>query len=148
MNWILKTFDELTKEELYQLLKIRSEVFVVEQDCAYLDIDDLDQKAHHLYIYNEEKTKIVAYARLFNKGVYYEQAAIGRFLVHEAYRKFGYGHQLMKKSKEIVHNLFKTSEIKIGAQLYLKKFYESHGFQQLGESYIEDGIPHIHMILK
>ncbi|WP_196887106.1 GNAT family N-acetyltransferase [Aureivirga sp. CE67] len=146
MNWILKTFDELSKEELYQLLKLRSEVFIVEQNCPYQDIDDLDQKAHHLYIYNKENTKIVAYSRLFNKGIYYEQAAIGRVLVSEEYRKYGYGHDLMKESKRVIKQLFTTSEIKIGAQLYLKKFYESHGFQQLGDSYIEDGIPHIHML--
>lgn len=148
MNWILKNFDSLTREELYKILRLRSEIFVVEQNCAYQDIDKKDFNALHLFLKENESDKILAYARLFQPGDYYTQASIGRVAVRKKKRREGLGHQLMIKAIEEVENNFHTKPIKIGAQLYLKEFYESHGFVQIDEEYIEDGIPHIHMLRK
>ena len=139
-----KYFSELTTDELYAILQLRSEVFVVEQDCVYQDIDYKDQKALHILGYKGEK--LVAYTRLFKSGDYFDFASIGRVVVQEKERKFGYGHDIMKASISAISEEFKETKIKISAQTYLKKFYESHGFQQVGEGYLEDGIPHIAMI--
>ncbi|CAM1341229.1 GNAT family N-acetyltransferase [Tenacibaculum amylolyticum] len=144
MEFLAKSFEELTTIELYDILQLRSEVFVVEQKCIYQDIDGKDQKA--LHILGIKEGALVAYTRLFKPNYYFEEASIGRVLVVASERKYGYGHDLIKFSIQTVHNTFSTKEIKIGAQTYLKKFYESHGFKQVGEEYIEDGIPHIYMI--
>lgn len=143
MNFIIKSFSELTTSELYQILQLRSEVFVVEQDCVYQDIDFKDQKALHILGFKNDT--IIAYTRIFKPGYYFENASIGRVVVKESERKFGYGHELMKVSIKAIETEFKVTEITISAQLYLKKFYESHGFIQIGETYLEDGIPHIRM---
>jgi ElaA protein len=143
VEWKIKRFETLTIEELYQLLKLRSEVFVVEQNCVYLDIDDKDQKALHLFgILNG---KMVAYARLFNKNDYFENASIGRVVSHPDFRAKKIGHELMKQAVEAIENHFGENQITISAQLYLKKFYERHGFIQTSEMYLEDDIPHIEM---
>ena len=138
------TFEELNIDELYQLLQLRSEVFVVEQDCVYQDIDGKDHKAVHVLGY--EGKKLVAYTRIFGPGIYFEEAAIGRVIVKEGYRKKNYGHEILEASVTAIEERFKTSKIKLSAQTYLTKFYESHGFEQVGEGYLEDGIPHIAMI--
>ena len=148
MNWILKNFDLLTREELYEILRLRSEIFVVEQNCVFQDIDEKDFVALHLFLKDEKTKKILAYSRLFQPGDYYFHASIGRVAVKKEYRSSGLGHQLMKKSMEEIENNFQTKPIKIGAQLYLKEFYESHDFKQIDDEYIEDGILHIHMIRK
>ncbi len=140
----VKSFDELSTKELYDLLQLRSEVFVVEQDCVYLDIDGKDQRA--LHILGREDGKLVAYARCFQAGDYFDEAAIGRVLVRENYRKLGYGHQITKASIKAIKTKFKADTIKISAQTYLVIFYESHGFKTTGDRYLEDGIPHIAMI--
>lgn len=139
----IKTFDQLTIFELYDILRLRSEVFVVEQDCVYQDIDYKDQKAVHLFYYKNQN--IVAYTRLFKPGDYFNEASIGRVVVQEDYRKDGYGHLLIKESLHRIQELFYTSNVAISAQLYLKNFYEVHGFVQQGKDYLEDGIPHIKM---
>tara|TARA_R110002072_G_scaffold29139_11_gene92694 strand:- start:544 stop:984 length:441 start_codon:yes stop_codon:yes gene_type:complete len=138
-----KTFQELTTSELYQILQLRSEVFVVEQDCVYQDIDFKDQKALHVIGFKEDK--IVAYTRIFKPGDYFENASIGRVVVAAKERKFGYGHLIMKASVSAIKNNFKVDEITISAQKYLKIFYETHQFKQIGAEYLEDGIPHIRM---
>lgn len=140
----VKTFQELSLEELYDVLTLRSEVFVVEQDCVYQDIDGKDQKALHILGFKDEQ--LVAYTRCFNKGKYFEEASIGRVLVKEDQRKFGYGHVIFEASVKEIQSRFNTEKIKISAQKYLTKFYESHNFKQVGEGYLEDGIPHIAMI--
>lgn len=144
MNFITKKFQELTTDELYEILQLRSEVFVVEQNCVYQDIDGKDQKAIH--ILGIKNNELIAYTRIFNSGDYFKEASIGRVLVKENERKFSYGHKLMEFSIKTIQEKYSTSIIKIGAQTYLKKFYESHGFKKVGEEYIEDGIPHIYMI--
>ncbi|MFI2741689.1 GNAT family N-acetyltransferase [Zhouia sp. PK063] len=141
-----KTFNELTITELYEVLQLRSEVFVVEQDCVYQDIDGKDQKA--LHVIGTKNGKIVAYTRLFNTGYYFDEASIGRVVVAKNERKFGYGHDIIKASITAIEKNYKQTVIKISAQQYLIKFYQSHGFKQIGEGYLEDGIPHIAMLLK
>jgi ElaA protein len=143
MNFIIKYFSELTLVELYEILQIRSKIFVVEQDCVYQDVDGKDQKSLHVYC--KKNDKIVAYTRIFKPGDYFENASIGRVLVVQEERKFGFGHDLMKASIKAVKTHFKFDKITISAQKYLKYFYESHNFVQVGEEYLEDGIPHIRM---
>ncbi|WP_443634600.1 GNAT family N-acetyltransferase [Candidatus Marifrigoribacter sp. Uisw_064] len=146
MNITIKNFSELNIYELYDILQIRSEVFVVEQDCVYQDIDGKDQKA--LHIIGEKEGKIIAYTRCFAPGDYFENASIGRVVVEISQRKFKYGHDIMKASIEAIKNKYQTNTIKLSAQVYLTNFYESHGFKQVGEGYLEDGIPHIAMLKK
>jgi ElaA protein len=146
MEFFVKKFDTLSLEELYRILQLRSEVFVVEQDCVYQDLDFKDQKA--LHVFGKKDNNIVTYTRVFKPGDYFKEASIGRVLVAIKERKYGYGHDLIKASIKAITSNFNTSEITISAQVYLKKFYESHGFVQVGEGYLEDGIPHIEMIKK
>ncbi|MEW7289578.1 GNAT family N-acetyltransferase [Aquimarina sp. 2304DJ70-9] len=140
----VKRFKDISALELYKILRLRAEVFVVEQDCVYQDIDDKDQKAIHVIGY--KNNEVIAYTRLFNAGDYFENASIGRVVVSKPERQYGYGHDLIKESIKAIKDLYKTNTIKISAQTYLKRFYESHGFTQTGEEYLEDGIPHIAMI--
>ncbi len=140
----IKPFHTLTINELYDLLALRSEVFVVEQDCVYQDIDDKDQKA--LHIIGKKNERIVAYTRLFNKGDYFENTSIGRVVVKNTERKYGYGHDVIKASIQAIKEHYKETTIVISAQTYLKRFYEQHNFKKIGEEYLEDGIPHIKMI--
>ncbi|NJW53797.1 GNAT family N-acetyltransferase [Salinimicrobium oceani] len=144
MEIIVKNFKELDIHELYEILRLRAEVFVVEQDCVYQDIDGKDQKA--LHVLGFENSKLVAYTRLFPPGVYFEEAAIGRVVVHENSRKKNYGHQILEASIKAIKEHYQTTSIKLSAQTYLIRFYESHGFEQIGEGYLEDGIPHIAML--
>ena len=140
----VKKFSDLKVAELYNILQLRSEVFVVEQDCVYQDIDGKDAEA--LHVLGTKNGKIVAYTRCFAPGYYFPEAAIGRVIVKESERKFGYGHEIMKASATAIFKNYNTSNIKLSAQQYLIKFYESHGYQCIGEGYLEDGIPHIAMI--
>ncbi len=147
MNWITKSFDALSANELYNILRLRSEIFVVEQNCIYQDIDNKDQKAFHFF--TEKKGKIIAYTRLFKPGDYYKEAAIGRVIVCNTCRGTGLGHKLIEQSIIKTRELFgENRSIKIGAQTYLKSFYEKHGFKKISKKYLEDGIPHIHMLNK
>jgi len=141
--WKTKTFDELSTQELYQILRLRSEVFVVEQNCVYQDIDNKDQKALHLFGIVEGE--IIAYSRLFKPGDYFEFSSIGRVVVAEKHRGKNFGHELIDQSILEINNRFNVQNITISAQLYLKKFYESHGFVATSETYLEDDIPHIEM---
>ena len=144
MNFIVKKFNELTTVELYMILLLRSEVFVVEQNCIYQDIDKKDQKAFH--VLGIKENKIIAYARVFEGGDYFEKPSIGRILVKENQRKYKYGYQLVEASINYIENNFEEKSILISAQKYLIKFYNSFNFIQQGEEYLEDGIPHIKMI--
>lgn len=143
IKWKIKPFNALSLAELYEVLELRSLVFVVEQNCVYQDIDHKDQKAVHLL--GEFEGKLVAYARLFDAGIYFENASIGRVIVHPEARAKKYGHELMRVAIEQIKNLFNKENITISAQLYLQKFYESHGFMPTSEVYLEDDIPHIEM---
>lgn len=144
LNWIFKKFDELTAAELYSIMQLRNEVFVVEQNCVYQDADDKDQPSMHLCGWDGEK--LVAYTRIIPQGISYTQASIGRVVTSPAYRNTGVGRQLMKESIARCITEFQCSEIKIGAQVYLTNFYQSLGFTVSSSEYLEDGIPHIEMI--
>ncbi|MBL4905051.1 MAG: GNAT family N-acetyltransferase [Flavobacteriaceae bacterium] len=146
MEFIVKKFSELTTSELYEILALRSEVFVVEQDCVYLDVDGKDQEA--LHVFGTKDNKIIAYTRIFKPGDYFKNASIGRVVVQQNQRKFKYGHELITASIQVINNSFNTKEITLSAQTYLVKFYNSHGFITVGEEYLEDDIPHIEMVLK
>ena len=148
LTWECKSFDELNITELYRLLCLRQEVFVVEQNCPYLDTDDKDQSAWHLCGYDVDGD-LVAYSRLLPKGVSYENyPAIGRVVTSSKIRGKGLGGELMSMSIEHTKKLFGAYSIKISAQNHLRKFYGSLGFNPVGEVYDEDGIPHISMVLK
>ena len=140
----IKTFQELTTIELYNLLQLRSEVFVVEQDCVYQDVDNKDQKA--LHILGIKNKKIVAYTRLFKPGDYFNLSSIGRVVVAENERQHKYGYDIMEASIKAIEENYNTNEIKISAQCYLKRFYNNLNFKEIGEEYLEDGIPHIGML--
>ncbi|WP_400075729.1 GNAT family N-acetyltransferase [Winogradskyella sp. R77965] len=140
----VKTFKELSTQQLYDLLQLRSEVFVVEQDCVYQDIDRKDQKALHILGYKE--LELVAYTRVFQPGDYFKEASIGRVVVKENQRQHKYGYDIMKASIEAVKNHYNQSKIKISAQTYLKRFYNNLEFKEVGEEYLEDGIPHVAML--
>jgi ElaA protein len=145
LNWTLKKFEELTPTELYAIMQLRNEVFVVEQNCVYQDADNKDLKSHHFMGWDGQT--LVAYTRLLPPGISYIAASIGRVVSSPQYRGKGAGRQLMQRSIAHTYDLFNCTTIKIGAQLYLKKFYESLGFTQCSDEYLEDNIPHIEMLL-
>jgi len=142
----IKKFNELTTNELYEVLELRSEIFVVEQDCVYQDVDGKDKKA--LHVLGKKNGKVIAYTRLFDKGDYFDQTSIGRVAVKDLERMYGYGHDIMKASIYAIKEYYKETTIVISAQTYLKKFYNNHKFKQEGEEYLEDGIPHMKMVRK
>jgi len=144
MIFIIKRFNELSTQELYTVLQLRAEVFVVEQDCVYQDLDNKDLDAYH--VLGVLDTKIVAYARIFKPGDYFLESSIGRIVVKKEFRKFQYGYQLVQNSILFIENNLQQNKILISAQSYLTKFYNSLGFTQVGEEYLEDGIPHIKML--
>lgn len=145
MRFIFKYFDDLTPSELYDLLQLREEVFQIEQNCIYKDIDDKDRKCWHLLLYKE--TGLAAYARLVPEGVSYSgYTSIGRVVSKTEWRKEGFGKQLMKEAIVRLLQLFPDKDIKISAQAYLQKFYEDFGFVRVSEPYLEDDILHIAMV--
>jgi ElaA protein len=144
MNSVIKKFSELSTEEIYNILKLRSEVFVVEQNCVYQDIDEKDQKATHLFI--EKNNEIIAYTRIFKKGDYYEEnPSIGRVVVSKKERGKNFGKEIMLNSIEFIKKELKGRKIELSAQKYLDKFYKDLDFYSEGEDYLEDGIPHQRM---
>lgn len=146
IQWFIKPFHELSLTELYNYLQLRTLVFVVEQNCVFQDMDGKDAIALHLLAYDGDKN--VACARLFKAGHYYEFSSIGRVVVHPDYRNLNLGNQLMINAIEGIKTHFNEGDIKIGAQFYLKKFYENHGFITSSDVYLEDDIEHIEMIKK
>ena len=144
--WVLKEFHNLAPAELYSILRLRNEVFIVEQNCPYQDLDNKDLEAWHLM--GMEKDKLMAYSRLLAPGISYSESSIGRIVSSPVARKTGMGKKLMQESIEQIRILFQTDTIRIGAQLYLKSFYEFFGFVQDGNIYLEDNIPHIIMLRK
>lgn len=145
-TWHLKNFEELSNSELYHILELRSAVFVVEQNCVFNDLDFNDQKALHFFAKDHEGS-VVAYTRLFSQDVYYAgYCSIGRVVTSAKVRSLGLGKDLMEKSISKCSDLFEGVSIKIGAQKYLNRFYKQLGFENTGEDYMEDGIPHTYMI--
>jgi ElaA protein len=151
MNWVLKKFDELTVQELYAILQLRNEVFAVEQNCVYRDMDDKDQQSWHLMGWTPEdatgKNRLAAYTRILPPGLSYPEASIGRVVTASFARGQGAGRILMERSIDELYKLFGKVPVKIGAQYYLLAFYNSLGFVQSSDIYDEDGIDHIEMLL-
>ncbi len=139
----IKRFRELTVDELYKILALRAEVFVVEQNCVYNDIDGKDLRSTHMWI--QERGKIVAYIRLLDKGVSYDEASIGRVVVAKEERGRGLAKKIMREGIKFLTERSAEKKITIGAQEYLKSFYQSLGFVEISDVYDEDGIPHLDM---
>ena len=145
MKLEIKTWEQLSRKEINDIFSLRSEVFIVEQECVYQDVDGRDEKADHVLLVINNK--LVGYTRVFNENIYFKEASFGRAVVKKTHRGEGYGHLLVKKSLEHLKKN-KQSPIKISAQSYLKDFYSSHGFLVKGKEYMEDGIPHYAMYLQ
>jgi ElaA protein len=144
LQWQFVRFDALSVQQLYALLQLRTEVFVVEQNCVFQDMDGADDKAMHLLGMRQDK--LVAYARCFDAGIKFKEASIGRVITHASLRGTGAGHALMRQALEAMNTQWGVQPIRIGAQARLEKFYEQHGFNAASAPYIEDGIPHIEML--
>ena len=144
LNHTVKSFQELSNEELYAILRLRSEVFVVEQNCPYQDLDNKDQKCFHLMLY--EGDFLAAYCRLLPAGISYLENSIGRVISAPSYRGTGVGKIVMELGIRYCEQFFGAEPIRIGAQVYAKGFYAAFGFLEEGEEYLEDGIPHIEMV--
>lgn len=145
INWTCKSFAHLTTTELYNLLSLRQQVFIVEQNCPYLDTDGKDFKSLHLMGMGADG-ELIAYARIVAPGVSYAEVSIGRVISKPAYRKHGFGKQLITEALQVIKNNYGDVDIRIGAQSYLLKFYQAFGFETL-EAYMEDNIPH-HIMLR
>lgn len=145
MNWLLKKFDDLTPAELYAIIRLRNEVFVVEQTCVFQDADNKDQGSWHL-MGMDEKNNLLAYTRLLPPGLSYTEASIGRVVTSPAARRTGLGKELMQRSLDELYRLWGPQPVRIGAQCYLTEFYQSLGFLPQGDVYLEDGIEHIEMV--
>lgn len=146
MEFTLKRFDELTSIEVYNILKLRNAVFIVEQNCAYQDCDGNDNKAFHLFL--KEEDKVIAYLRILDKDVTFDEIAIGRVVVEKDYRGTGLSRKIMNRAIDFILNDIGAATIKLQAQSYLTAFYKGLGFHEISEEYLEDGIPHIDMLLK
>ncbi|WP_350293342.1 GNAT family N-acetyltransferase [uncultured Croceitalea sp.] len=144
MNISIKSFNELSTKELYQILQLRSEVFVVEQNCVYQDVDDKDQKALHVLGFKNDN--LAAYTRIFKPGDYYKNTSIGRVVVKKPERKYGFGKDIMLASLKTIKEEIGGVIVELSAQVYLKRFYKDLGFVETGKEYLEDGIPHIRML--
>lgn len=146
MNWTCKKFHDLTAEELYSCLKLRSDVFVVEQNCVYPDLDEKDIYCHHLFA--AENNQVLAYARIVPPGISYPEPSIGRVVTSAVVRNSGWGKILMRKSIDFCLNEYPGKDICISAQEYLENFYLELGFQRISPTYLEDGIPHLKMMYR
>lgn len=144
MNYHIKKFNELTTKELYEILKVRAEIFVVEQNCVYQDLDSKDEVSYHLFL--EENNQIAAYLRIIPKGISYPETAIGRVLTKEIYRGKGLSGEIVQRAINFITDTLREQEIRISAQAYLQKFYKDLGFEPTSDIYLEDGIEHIEML--
>jgi ElaA protein len=147
IQWHCKTFDELSTSQLYDILRIRQDVFIIEQQCIYPDLDNLDQQSRHLFAYDEDTTAMVAYLRIIPAKLQYPQASFGRVLTTSQARGTGIGKTLISKAIEQIRLDAPQQAIKISAQLYLQTFYQGFGFKVISDVYDEDGIDHISMLL-
>jgi len=144
MEYKIRTFDELSNRELYSILRLRSEIFVVEQNCVYQDLDNKDLNAYHLMAV--ENGELIGYLRILNKGVSYKEASIGRVVVKKEYRRKKLGLEIINKGIDFIINTLQEKEVRISAQVYAKNLYEKAGFVEVSEEYLEDDIPHMEML--
>ncbi len=146
LNWQIKHFNDLSLTEFHDIVALRIKVFVVEQDCPYQELDGKDKKSYHLLCRNEQGD-LVGTFRILPPGVSYEEASIGRVVLDEAYRGAKNGHAMMREAIAFINKEFNRENVRISGQKYLEKFYVRHGFVSTGKEYLEDGIPHVEMIL-
>lgn len=146
MEYKIKAFEELNTKELYSILRLRSEIFVVEQNCVYQDLDNKDLSGYHLMAI--DNNEIVAYLRILPKGVSYKEMSIGRFVVRKDYRRNNLGLELLNKALKFIGENLKEKEVRISAQVYVKELYKKAGFIEVSEEYLEDDIPHVEMLYK
>lgn len=146
MEWKMKRYKDLTIEELYSILKVRNEVFVVEQNCPYQDCDGKDKKAYHLFL--EDNGDVIAYTRILEKGVSYDEISIGRFLVQEKHRRKGLAKEMLKRAINFIEESLNEKSIRLSGQVYIKDLYKSFGFKEVSDIYLEDNIPHVEMLYK
>ena len=144
LNWKLKKFNELSTEELYKIIRLRIEVFVIEQNSIYQDCDGRDINAYHLFL--EEESDIIACLRILDKGVLFDEVAIGRVIVKKAYREKGIAREMLIKAIKHIEEIMQETSIRISAQAHLEKFYNSVGFKKVSAMYLEDNIPHVQML--
>ena len=145
ISWQTKHFIELNTIELYAIMRLRLEIFSVEQNCSYQDADGKDKEAYHLMGHNE-KGELLAYARIIPAGITFKEVSIGRVVTSSKVRRTGMGKELMDRSLQFIHEKFGKTPVRIGAQCYLTKFYGDLGFVIDGKEYLEDNIPHIEML--
>lgn len=143
-QWVWRAFSELSADELYDILALRQTVFVVEQNCAYLDADGVDRRSRHLYA-RDETGRMIAYLRLVDPGVKYAEPSIGRVITHPDARRIGLGRELMAEGIRGADRYFPGTGLRIGAQSWAEQFYRSFGFEPVGEEYLEDDIRHREM---
>lgn len=146
MEWVLKKFDQLSLDELYNIIKLRLEVFVVEQDCAYQDLDDKDQVSYHLFL--KDNNEIIAVLRILPENVSYNEMAIGRVIVKKSHRGSGISKVMMKKAMDFIVNDLGKNKIRLSGQAYLTDFYISFGFRKVSDEYLEDGIIHYEFLFE
>jgi len=143
--WTILHFNDLSTQQLFDLLKLRTEVFVVEQNCPYQEVDDKDLSAYHVMGYSNKK-ELIAIARILPKGISYPEISIGRVAVKQSYRNIGLAHELNERSIRFIENRLLATSIRLSAQSHLQSFYEKHRFKVVSEEYLEDGIPHVEML--
>ena len=141
----VKSFQELSLEEFHDIIALRIQIFIIEQNCPYQEVDGKDKLAHHLFFKNE-MDEIIAVTRILPHGISYEEVAIGRVVVHEEYRGTGLGNQLMADSMNFVRDKYGDVPVRLSAQKHLENYYGNHGFKSTGKEYLEDGIPHVEML--
>ncbi len=141
----VKSFQELSLEEFHDIIALRIQIFIIEQNCPYQEVDGKDKLAHHLFFKNE-MDEIIAVTRILPQGISYEEVAIGRVVVHEEYRGTGLGNQLMADSMNFVRDKYGEVPVRLSAQKHLENYYGNHGFKSTGKEYLEDGIPHVEML--
>lgn len=141
----VKSFQELSLEEFHDIIALRIQIFIIEQNCPYQEVDGKDKLAHHLFFKNE-MDEIIAVTRILPKGISYAEVAIGRVVVHEDYRGTGLGNQLMADSMNFVKDEYGKVPVRLSAQKHLENYYGNHGFKSTGKEYLEDGIPHVEML--
>lgn len=144
MEWKLKSFNELTVDELYGILKLRSEVFVVEQNCVYQDLDEKDKFSHHLFL--KDNQEIIAVLRIIPEGISYEEMSIGRVVVKKTHRGRGISKTMMNKAIKFITEDLKKDKIRLSGQAYLSDFYMELGFEKVSDMYLEDGIDHFEFL--
>jgi ElaA protein len=145
ITWKTKKFKDLTIDEFFEIIYLRTAIFVVEQNCPYQEIDEKDRKSYHIYG-TTEKGEIIAVSRIVPKGISYDEISIGRVALKKEYRGMGFADEMMIETIKFIEGNFGKQTIRISAQQYLHNYYNNHGFQQVGEMYLEDNIPHVEMI--